>query len=333
MRVPAPSNKKRFRFTVALVVILSLIILSGLLLAYLLRDMDWAVVRQTNLSILLLILLLTGLTIFTYTLMVYLLIRSSGYATTLWKTFLILSSSLSANYLTPVKVGAPLRVFLYSYFVGIPVASGTALMTIELLVSLLVPIFLAVVGIVLIFPSLGVSTPIILLTLLLGGLVIAVRMPIGRLQIYLKWLPFSTFVLRLLVFIQNVQHALLQTSPTTIFGVVLLMLLMIGEQVVRLRLILSIFGSPLPSLFALFAVFTISATAGSLSMVPMGLGVREVSFTVLLMQLGVNSDIALSTAIIERFFSSGLSLVLGIIAINILGVRELVKNSDDIATT
>jgi uncharacterized protein (TIRG00374 family) len=89
---------------------------------------------------------------------------------------------------------------------------------------------------------------------------------------------------------------------------------------------LSVFGPP-PSVLALLAVLTISVTAGNLSMIPMGLGVRDASFTVLLAQLGVPNEIALSVAVIQRLFSPGWPLLLGLISTNVLGVSEIVQAS------
>jgi uncharacterized protein (TIRG00374 family) len=83
----------------------------------------------------------------------------------------------------------------------------------------------------------------------------------------------------------------------------------------------------------LLAVLTISITAGNLSMIPMGLGVRDASLTLLLVQLGVPNEIALSVTVIQRLFAPGWPLLLGLISANILGISEMTKRSDDASST
>lgn len=322
-------SPEHIRSRLALVVILLLFVTSGFLLAYLLHDMDWELIHQTEPGIFALILGLTVLGTLIYALLVYLLMRSSGHSTTLWQAYLVLTSSLSANYITPVKVGIPLRIYLYSYFMDIPAAMGTALVTVEALVGMLTPAFIAIAGTVLLFPSLGLTAPVVLVALLLAGLLFILRVKIGRLQSHLERLPFSRFTTRVIRFIERVQSGLRYISPMTVLMVVGLDLLMLWIQALRLWLVLGIFG-PAPTPLSLLAVLTISVTAGNLSLIPMGLGVRDASFTLLLAQLGVPHEIALSAAVIQRLFSPGWPLLLGLISTNVLGVSEVIKRPADI---
>ena len=131
------SIKRHNRSLITLIIMVILFIVGGLLLVYLLRDMDWGLIYKTSLKVWFAILFLTILITFTYTFLVYLLLRMSGHVVTVWKTYLVLAASLSANYLTPVKVGVPFRIFLYSHFMKVPIAAGTALMTTELLIGVL----------------------------------------------------------------------------------------------------------------------------------------------------------------------------------------------------
>lgn len=326
MSVSPPSTKGRSRSIIPLLIILILLISSGLLLAYLLRDMDWELVRQTSPSTLVLILALTTLGTLVYTLLIHLLVRGSGYTTTLWRAYLVLTASLSANYITPVKVGIPLRIYLYSHFMDIPVVTGTALVTVETLVGMFAPAFIAIAGIALLFPSLGLATPVVMIAFLLAGLLFALQVKIERLRPRLERLPFSHLTTRFTRFVERVQSGLRCLSPLTIVGVVVLDLAMLGLQAIRLWLVLSIFG-PAPSPQALLAVLTISVTAGNLSLIPMGLGVRDASFTLLLAQLSVPNEIALSAAVIQRLFSPGWPLLLGLISTNVLGVGEILRAS------
>ena len=307
-----------------------MLVVNGLLLAYLLRRMDWELVRRTGPSMLAPILALTVLGTLSYAVLIYLLVRGSGHATTLWRAYLVLTASLSANYITPVKMGVPLRIYLYDHFMAVPVATGVALVTVETLVGMLVPASIAVAGIALLFPSLGLTTPIILIALLLTGLFFVQRAKVERIYPHLERLHLPRFTLRLVRFVERIQTGLRCLRSTTILGVVVLDALMLGLQAGRLWFVLNIFG-PAPSFLTLLAVLAISVTAGNLSLIPMGLGVRDASFTLLLMQLGVPNEVALAAAVIQRLFAPGWPLLLGVISTNILGVSELMKRGSSSA--
>jgi uncharacterized protein (TIRG00374 family) len=319
--LPTPASRSRLPFVT--LGILLLLFLGGIfLLIYLLKDMDWELVRQTSPGTLVLIAVLSMLSILTYTVFVYLLVRDSGHKISLWKTYLLLTSSLSANYITLVKAGIPLRVYLYNRFVGIPPAIGTVLVTVETLVGLLVPALVAIISIALLFPSVGLIPPVILVALILLLLFIMLRLPVNRLLSHLRRLPFQRLTVRLARFAERVQSGLCQVSPMALLSAISLDLVIFGIQTWRLWLIIRIFG-PTPSPLALLAVLTISLTIGNISMIPMGLGVRDVSSVWLLMQLAVPNQVAVSVAIIQRFFSLGWPLLLGVISSNILGIEIL----------
>lgn len=324
MGFPALSTKGRRRSIITLSLTLSLFAISGILLAFLLRDMDWKLICQTSSDRLALVLGLTMLGTLAYTLLVYILVRAGGYVTTLWKSYLVLTASLSANYVTPVKVGIPLRIYLYSHFMDVPISIGTALVAVEALVGILTSACIAVIGIVLLFPTLGLTVPVTLIALLATGSLFLLLARTERLQPYLERLPFSRFTTWAIRFAERVQLSLRCLSPAAVLGVMFLDLLILGLQAIRLWLVLSVFGPP-PSVLALLAVLTISVTAGNLSMIPMGLGVRDASFTVLLAQLGVPNEIALSVAVIQRLFSPGWPLLLGLISTNVLGLGEILR--------
>lgn len=327
MSTNSPSNKNRRRSAIALAVMLSVLVVSGLLLAYLLHRMDWELVRRTGPSMLVPILALTVLGTLAYTALIYVLVRGSGHTTTLWKAYLVLTASLSANYITPVKMGVPLRIYLYDHFMAVPVATGVALVAVETLVGMLVPAFIAVAGIALLFPSLGLTPPIIMIALLLIGLLLVQRVKIEHLYPLIRRWHLPRFILRLARFIERIQTGMRSLRSTTILSVAVLDVLMLVLQAGRLWFVLNIFGYALP-LPTLLAILAISVTAGNLSMIPMGLGVRDVSFTLLIVQRGVPDEVALAAAVIQRLFAPGWPLLLGIISANILGVSELIKRGD-----
>jgi uncharacterized protein (TIRG00374 family) len=315
------------RSRIVLGVTLSVFVAGGLLLIYLLRDIDWTLVRQTGLPYLVLILLLSALSILVYVAVVYLLVRTSGCSTTFVQAYLVLTASLSANYVTPIKVGIPLRIYLYNHFMQIPLATGFALITVEAVLGMALPALIALVGVATLFPAVEVAMPLVLIGLLGAGMVAILLIRYDRLSPLLHHLPFQRLIVRIGRFVERVQTSLHSVPPLAVIGVALLILLMLILQALRLHVVLRAFGYPVSPL-ALFCVLGISVTAGNLSLIPMGIGVRDASLVLLLRQFGIPDEIVLSTAVIERLFAPGLPLLLGLISTNVLGVTELVKRSD-----
>ena len=66
---------------------------------------------------------------------------------------------------------------------------------------------------------------------------------------------------------------------------------------------------------------------GAISMVPMGLGVREASMLFYLYHMGISHEIGLSIVTIQRLLFTGFAFVLGTIFGAILGVKSIKLNS------
>jgi len=308
-------------------VILVIAVVSAVLLAHLLRDMEWALLRETAPLYLALVLLLSALGTATYTAAIYVLVRASGYPTTIGQAYLVLTASLSVNYVTPLKFGIPLRIYLYRQVMHVPLAVGTALVALETWLGMLIPALIASVGIALVFPEIGLAAPLALLTILFMGMGLALFVRPSRITPLLRRLPLQKFTLRLARFGETVQMGF-RSLPLGWLGVVALLIgLNVTVAAVRLYVVLLMLGQAI-SWLSLLAVLAISITAGNLSMIPMGLGVRDASLTLLLRQLGVPDQVALSVAVIQRLFAPGWPLLLGLISANILGVSEMVKHWD-----
>ena len=76
-------------------------------------------------------------------------------------------------------------------------------------------------------------------------------------------------------------------------------------------------------------VQSISGVIGILSMLPMGIGAKDASLTVLIIQLGVDRQVALVGVLVDRFLWTFVPLIAGIISANILGISDMMKSSDD----
>jgi uncharacterized membrane protein YbhN (UPF0104 family) len=67
---------------------------------------------------------------------------------------------------------------------------------------------------------------------------------------------------------------------------------------------------------------------GAVSMIPMGLGVREASVLVFLNQLGIPQASGLAVVTVQRLLSTGLSFALGVVFGALLGLRQMHADED-----
>jgi uncharacterized protein (TIRG00374 family) len=87
-----------------------------------------------------------------------------------------------------------------------------------------------------------------------------------------------------------------------------------------------LFGGSM-NIVELVGISAAAFTLGSLSLLPMGLGVRDATLVALFVQAGADRDVAIAVAALERLLSTGVPLLLGILSAQILGLRAITKNS------
>ena len=102
------------RSLVFALIVFFIAVISLILLGYGLKGLNWELIQDTAPKNLLLIFVVSVLGIGLYTLEIYFLLRSSTAVITFWKTYLVLTASMSTNYVSPLKIGIPLRVYLYN---------------------------------------------------------------------------------------------------------------------------------------------------------------------------------------------------------------------------
>lgn len=323
-------DRRRFlrpgRSIVFVVVTSALFVISGLLLVYLLKDMDWMLIGKAGLRYLPLVLALAVLGTICYTFAIWVLVSSSGHQTTLVRAYLVLTASLTANYVTPIKVGIPLRVYLYNHLMQIPLSTGSALIAAEAVLGMAVPAVLATLGIATLFPAVNLVIPLVVVGILAAGMAVILLIKPDRLRSLLGRVAGLRLALRAAGFLGNVQAGLRRLPLHSLVVVTLLITVMLFLQALNLHLVLRTLGH-IVSPIALLYVLAISVTAGNLSLIPMGIGVRDASFVLLLRQLGIPDEIALSAAVIQRLLAPGWPLLLGIISTNILGIAEVTKGA------
>jgi uncharacterized protein (TIRG00374 family) len=223
-------------------------------------------------------------------------------------------SSMAAHYSTPAKVGFPLAVYLLHKFDKVPYAIGTTMILIELIMSTTVCGIIAVVGTFFYFTS---NTKVLMLSfsyLFIFGLLAFYGM-----RIFLKKGNENS---RTYQFIKKVHEAFSRIAVCHLMIYTFLMVLIQLLAGITLVLLSGFLSEELTLWQAIIANST-AFFLGSISMIPMGLGVREGSMLFYLKHLGITNEIGISIVTIQRLFSTGLTFVLGMVFGTLLGVRNI----------
>ncbi|UCF73908.1 MAG: flippase-like domain-containing protein [Deltaproteobacteria bacterium] len=231
---------------------------------------------------------------------------------------LIHFSSMAAHYSTPAKIGFPLAVYLLNRLDNVPYATGTTVILIELIVSTTICGIIAFIGAL--FYLTG-KTNIFIFSF--SCLLIFVVLTFYGMHIFLKKGNENS---RIYQFIKKVREAF---SHIAVSHLMIYMCLMIFIQLLA-GITLVLLSGFLSGELSLWQAIIANSTAfflGAISMIPMGLGVREGSLLFYLRHLGITNEVGISIVTIQRLFSTGLSFVLGVIFGAILGVKNISQDS------
>jgi len=243
------------------------------------------------------------------------LLLSLGQNPRLKNLWLIHFTSMAAHYSTPVKLGFPVTVLLLKKLENIDYAVGTAAVLVELVVSTGVCGLIGVLGTFYYFSErrfvpllIGFTLACICGTFILGR--ISRSNPGGRIGKSLTALRegLNSLSLGRLVGYFFMRTVLQLGAPLNLF----LLCIFFSSEISYLQ-----------------AVVTSSAAffVGAVSMVPMGLGVREGSVLFYLARFGVAGPVAISIVGIQRIISTGITFVIGMLLGTLLGLKNMQEAS------
>ncbi len=234
---------------------------------------------------------------------------------------LIHFSSMAAHYSTPAKIGFPLTVYLLKKFENVPYACGTAMILIELTVSTGICGIIAFIGGLLYFGS--------YLHIFIQSFFIfffSVILIFFGIKIFFKNQGSDTRIKKIII---NIDNAF---SHIALYNLIVYIIIMVIIQIfssINLVLLSLFFSADL----LIWEAVTASCTAffmGAVSMIPMGLGVREVSMLFYLKQFGIDSGTGITIVTIQRLLSTGLSFVLGAIFGTVIGIKNISKQAPEV---
>ena len=298
-------------------------ILCSLFFYFFVSKFQWSVIPELSIVSLFLIFVLTVADTFCHVSLIRLQAKILHYRSSFFKTYLVLTSSLTANYITPVKIGIPIRIFLYKEILKIKSDDGISMVLVEMFLGLLIPALISIAGLPMFFPGYGVIPVFIFIFFLLSLVIILCKIDEKAFLFTNK--IFSLKILqRILDLLFRSRSSLKKFGFFNLFEIGTFDIFLLFLQAVRLQIVLSLFSIDL-SFFETLTALVASVTLGNISLIPMGAGVRDVSFVLLLKQVGVPAETAIACAAVQRLFSPGWPLLLGLISSNYLCLSDLLK--------
>lgn len=256
--------------------------------------------------------LISGLTILTRKYLLYSLSVKARLINLVFVHF----STMAAHYSTPAKLGFPLAVYLLNRSDNIPYATGAAMILIELFVSTGICGLIALIGSLFYFSH---STKIIIFTFFIFLIIIGLIF-----YFFVLFLRKKEKNSRAYHFFKDL-HLAFTRIPLNKSLIFTLMRTFIQVFSGINLVFISYFFSANLSIWQAVVAGSTAFFLGAISMVPLGLGVREASLLFYLHHVGIPNEIGLSIVTIQRLLSTGLSFVLGTIFGTILGVRNIGK--------
>ncbi len=230
---------------------------------------------------------------------------------------LIHFASMAAHYSTPAKIGFPLTVYLLKKHENIPYSCGTALILIELTVNMGICGLLAVSGSLFYFRDYvrSIVSVLIILCVISVAAILVLKLIISR----QKSVNRVTAV---------ANRVLLAFSGIAVNNLMIYCLIVGFTQIISAAslIVLCRFFLIDISLWQAVTASTAAFFLGAVSMIPMGIGVREASMILFLNRFGIDSVTGVSIVTIQRLLSTGLSFILGTFFGGYLGVKDARSN-------
>ena len=297
---------------------------------YLLLKVDFSPLKNVN------PVLLTGLIVISFInllipcICVTILLNGMGYQVRLWQIFQIITGSGLVSGVSSVALGIPTRAILYQAALNIPLEVGSASIILES------ALYLIIMGIILVFPveSLwGAGAWVFSLVPLALGILLIVMVIVF--PMVSKILPKKIFFINLSPILEKISAfrsaaATVDKIKFALAGLVLFIFYL--SQGAMLSFLLAEFGTSIPVHQMMYAI-VLSYLIGLISLIPMGIGTRDVTMVVLIERLGASSDTAAICALIYRLLGTVVPLIPGIISVNTLGLKQILqrKKSEDSA--
>jgi len=302
--------------------VIGLIFFALLFLIYFLSfgDRDLTPLKVLTYETLFILVFIHIVSILFHTLAAWLLLIGIHRGSRFSQVYLILTASLGIGYLLPGKLGLPARVYLYHRLFHLQVGAAFGLVGWELAVTTLIPLLFSVSGLWIFYRHDLFFFSVVFLIFLIPSFLLIVYL-VSRDVAGNRWLfKFGRFFSSLVPFAEGLRQCLRLLSVWRLLFFSLFCGLVLLCSVWFCQVLLWYFGKPV-SFFTLLSIQSLSYLAGMISLMPMGLGARELGLAALLGEVGVPADIAIYAALIQRLIATGITFPLSLISWQILGLK------------
>ncbi len=246
-------------------------------------------------------------------------LRSVGESGRYWTQLLIILLSTSANSAVPFPAGIPIRAALQKQIVHISLAKSAGAMVIETLIGYGIVTACALVSGFLWFRA----TFDQLLDDFRGAPLVSAGLAGSFLAVCVVWM-ISAKKKKMWRSITDACHQALKARIAPLGGMAVIALVSMLLALIRFELILQAMGINTPH-GPLLGALLISRLAGVASLLPMGVGVRDVSLVSMLVLLGISGPYAIAAAAVDRIIMTVPYLGGGMIAAHLLGRQVIVS--------
>lgn len=212
---------------------------------------------------------------------------------------------------TPGKMGELLKSYMVKQVTSVPISRTAPVIIVERITDFLSLILLALIGALVyrygIYIVIGTGVFFILLVLIIGNRKISLMM-IDRI----------TRIRFLRKYSESIKHSYESSyamlKPAPLIKMILLSLIAWFFECFAFYLILINFNLDVSMLWATF-VYAFATIAGSITMLPAGLGVTEGSLTFLIIQKGASKNIAVAATLFIRIVTLWFAVFVGIVSL------------------
>jgi uncharacterized protein (TIRG00374 family) len=277
---------------------------------YLLSSLDMSAIRSLSAMGLAVISAATLILMMLHAIGAWYILRSFGQNASVVMVFVAIVASSTISLAGDPKLGVPARLAFYKLLTGIPLSVGTAQASIETVIWLgWLSVVAGISG--LLAGSVEALISALILAGALSGAVLLVAGP--RLMMALP-LPAS---LRersapLRRFLMEIRESVAKARPRQIVIACIALGITYPVDIASVWYLAHDLGADLPIASVAHAIVT-SHLAGLLSMIPMGVGIRDVTFALLLEHAGASQEVAALIALIHRLVRTVIPIGLGLL--------------------
>ncbi|MES5488791.1 lysylphosphatidylglycerol synthase domain-containing protein [Bradyrhizobium sp. INPA03-11B] len=288
-------------------------------LFYLVDRIDWHALRSVSVQTLLVLCLSSIVMIALHAAGAATLLAGMRHPANLMDVMMAMLAAGTVSLAGDPKLGVPARLAFYKMLADIPVSIGAAQTTIESL------LWLFLMGSVLVVPGELAGDRAMPLSLAAAALLIAglTAVGLGPAALDRMWVlgPLFRASGPIRQFVFDLRNAIFGIKPFALGVATCWLATTYVVDVASIWYLGQALGADLP-LVAIGHAIVISYLAGAVSLLPLGLGVRDVTFVLLLQQAGAPAETAAALALIHRTVRTVLPLLIGFAVSGMIAARS-----------